>query len=181
MISVPPSTCPPLFVGLLCVISLCVLNGCTSTAEVRSQADLFRDRYPKESESYVVLSPAPSKQNVDFLLETHHGAIRNILYVIRQRLENPEEVEDTLEFLSDFDWESHFRDAAGEGEHFERIKAGDELYFFVYRHPSSQFTDHGYLVLREGRIVFRLPHDEEGNKEVLEQKGLSVPYYIDDL
>ena len=170
---------PRFFSGLIVVVAS-VLVGCTTTAP-NEQSDRSESSFRIQSPDYI-LSPAPTREHVDFLLNAHEATIRDIVAVLRKRLEeDPGRVEETLTFLENYDWERLFRSAAGEGDHLERMQEGDRLYFFRYTHPSSRFMDEGYLILRDGEIVFRDPHDETGDRNVLEVEGTKAPFQIDKL
>ena len=109
-----------------------------------------------ECGSYVVLGQT-SKEYIDLVAAEHEWIIQEVLKTWERFKDDPEHLKHWLDEYKAFDWREAFSESVGGGEHLDRMNEGDRLYYFKYEYIDSRFAynDYGFLILRNGDIVFR--------------------------
>jgi hypothetical protein len=156
-------------------ISLVALAaGCVSPRYV-DQRDLFRAKHPAQAEHYVLLAPT-SVEYMEYAGQQEHSTLAGAIKSMR-RVENlPEEAKPVLrrlEKMSEF-----YRKEPDWHPLRGRLQPDDSVYFFQFK--KQGYDDAGFLVLRDGDIVFRKPiasswQAEEDKPEGTEIDGLEHP------
>ena len=141
---------------IITITLLLAAIGCSERPTTNAQ--LFARSHPVEAEKYKVLA-ITSPEFINYEETEQHERMASVIKTLERYRNDPAKLDKYIDALKRLQNNLGLSDTPSWCALTNRLRKGDSLYYFEYKAPirNGAYSDFGYLVLRDGVMVYRSP------------------------